>query len=187
MDTWKDMNPSFEYMEWNDDNLKNRRFYNKRQIDDMESYNGKCNIMRYEILFKYGGFFIDADSECIAPLDDYLFDVPRFTCYENEIKGITNGVKLLSSGYMASEKGDGFMELCIREIHEKDLKGKLSHHTIGNLFLANMVAKYPEFPMTIYPSYFFIPKHGTGETYTGEGKVYAKQYWGSTFGIYDKL
>ena len=38
----------------------------------------------------------------------------------------------------------------------------------------------------LYPSHYFIPKHHTGLEYKGTDKIYAKQYWGSTFG-YDKI
>ena len=44
----------------------------------MNELAGKADILRYELLYEHGGFFIDADSECINPLDDFLTDNKAF-------------------------------------------------------------------------------------------------------------
>ena len=188
MKTWKDMNPSCEYIEWNDDTLKGETFFLQKQIDDMQSFNGKTNIMRHELLYKYGGIIVDADSECVRPLDDFFFENDRFTCYENEDAGVYHGIKRLSSGYMGAKKNDSFFGLCVLELFTRNMKNFKSHCIAGNLFLAIMACRVKHLlPMKIYPSHYFIPKHGTGLEYTGNDTVYAKQYWGSTFGVYNKL
>lgn len=188
MKTWKKMNPACEYIEWTEKNLREESFSLQRQIDDMQSLWGKVTIMRYELLYKYGGFIVDADSECIKSLDDFFFENERFTCYENEERGNYGGVSRLSAGYMGAKKHDEFYKLCIDELSTRNVKRFKSHVVVGNLFFATMCLRYKnEFPMKIYPSHYFIPKHGTGVEYEGSDAVYAKQYWGSTFGIYDKL
>ena len=52
MNTWKDKNPDFEYIFWNEEEIKKRNFVFKLQdkIDDIEEINGKADIMRWEIL-----------------------------------------------------------------------------------------------------------------------------------------
>ena len=37
-------------------------------MDSMSGWNGKADILRWEILFKYGGIFVDADSICIETI-----------------------------------------------------------------------------------------------------------------------
>lgn len=188
MDTWRDMNPSCEYMEWTEEELIQEDFELHQQIRDMQYVHGKVTVLRYELLYKYGGFMVDADSECILPLDDFFFEDDRFSCYENEEMGIYGGIKLVSAGYMAAQKHDGLMKECVKELKTRRVKNFKSHCVAGNLFFATMIERYKEqYPMVIYPSHFFIPKHGTGLEYDGDGKVYAKQYWGSTFGIYNTL
>ena len=44
---------------------------------------------------------------------------------------------------------------------------------------------YP--PMCVLPSYTFLPVHITGATYTGHGKVYAHQEWGTTHCKYNVI
>ena len=89
METWRKMNPGWDYTFWDENRLKTlfpNGLRNQQQYDDMEELCGKCDIARLEILNNYGGFFIDADSICIAPLDDFLLINDSFTCYENEFE-----------------------------------------------------------------------------------------------------
>jgi hypothetical protein len=57
----------------------------------------------------------------------------------------------------------------------------MSWQTVGPLFFTNVVIKN-QYPLSVYPSFVFIPNHYTGHQYKGKGKSYADQKWGSTFG-----
>ena len=48
-------------------------------------WEGVADMMRWEILDQHGGFAVDADSICIRPLEDWLFEPRIFACWENEI------------------------------------------------------------------------------------------------------
>jgi hypothetical protein len=49
----------------------------------------------------------------------------------------------------------------------------------GPLLLSNTVY-LNSYPIKIYPSWYFIPRHYSGAEYVGDDKIYAKQYWGTT-------
>ena len=59
MDTWKEKHPEYEYISWNEQEIKKRQihFSCQNRIDDMEEINGKADIMRWEILYHYCGIF----------------------------------------------------------------------------------------------------------------------------------
>jgi mannosyltransferase OCH1-like enzyme len=121
MDTWRNMNPDWDYMFWDENRLKTlfpNGLRNQQQYDDMEELCGKCDIARLEILNKYGGFFIDADSICMAPLDDFLLINNSFTCYENEFE---RG-NLLACGYLASTPDNDLMNLLIAAVGRTDIR-----------------------------------------------------------------
>ena len=71
MDTWKDKheNEGFEYIRWTEEEMKKRGFKSQLQhkIDDMSEINGKADILRWELLYQYGGFFTDANQDGINP------------------------------------------------------------------------------------------------------------------------
>lgn len=191
MDTWKGFNPNCEYKLWTEENLSKRTFVNQNKVDEMKELNGKCDIMRYEILYETGGLFVDADSECLNTLDDFFWENDRFTCYENEKKGIDIETKivLIASSHMAFIPHDPLVAMCIEELGKIDMVGRSGWEVCGNRFFAQMILKYPQYPIKIYPSWYFLPVHGTGEKYEGTDKIYAKHYWGSTFNRYgtDKI
>ena len=72
MKTWKEKNPDFEYKFWNENNLHEIGLECIDKINEIEEINGKCDIIRWEILYKYGGVFIDADSFCLEGLNETI-------------------------------------------------------------------------------------------------------------------
>ena len=46
----------------------------------------KCDFIRYLILHRYGGFYLDCDVKPIDDLDDLLNNVYLFVCWNNDKK-----------------------------------------------------------------------------------------------------
>jgi predicted SAM-dependent methyltransferase len=177
MNTWKEKHPDWEYRLWTDE--KNH-WENQAKIDAMPEWNGKADIMRYEILEKHGGVLVDADSECVQPLDDSFLEHEAFACWENE----TVRFGLIAAGYVGAVKGSALMRACIDTIKQEPLEGR-AWECVGPKLLTWVSEK---FPLRVFPAEMFIPVHLTGTPAPGDGTgpVYANQLWGSTFG-YDKI
>ena len=86
MESWRLKHPDFEYIHWSESELEKRGMQLRcnKEIESMSEINGKADIIRWEILYKYGGVFIDADSICIEPFDETLMSYKAFASYENE-------------------------------------------------------------------------------------------------------
>jgi len=191
MDTWLNKNPDFEYIRWTEAEFANREivFEAQERIDLINEYCGKTDIMRLEILYRYGGIFIDADSICIEPIGD-LFerfsDKSGFATYENE-----NSRKgLVANGNLAIIPKHplirDMLDWILSEASIIPIKSLRSWASVGPVLLTNTLKKnnYPEF--MVLPSYYFLPIHFTGVEYTSHGKVYAHQLWGSNYDLYNK-
>jgi len=176
IETWIEKNPSWQHKLWTDDNLPQLKC--KKQFDECPSLPGKADILRYQILHDEGGFFIDADSECVNSLDDFFTNNKVFCCWENE--QVRTG--LMANGYLACEKNCQLMNVIMDQIIQFP---NMNYHPLetwaitGPMLLTNTVYR-TEYPITVYPSWYFIPRHYSGIEYSGEGKIYAKQYWGTT-------
>ena len=183
MDSCRDMNPGWEYQLWTESNLPTD-FINRHHIREMARHQhhypaaGQTDIMRYEILHRFGGFFIDADSEFIRPLDDFLIQNDSFCCYESE----SRRGDLLANGYLAGTRHNRLMQILIDELaNKKTVVDGMPWQTTGPLFLTETVRKHGYGELTIYPSHYFIPRHfSSDELYSGPEKVYCIQHWGST-------
>lgn len=184
--TWKDAHPHWQHMLWTEEVLKQHfpnGLYNQKHYDYMPEWNGKCDIARWEILEKFGGFFLDADAVCVNSLDEYLLQNDSFACYENEL--VRPG--LIAAGYLGATKGNALIKILVNELHAKPPSsvwegGKSAWKTVGPVFLTETVHKFKYSGLAVYPSFYFIPRHYSGIEYTGPAKSYAKQLWGSTPG-----
>jgi len=104
-----------------------------------------------------------------------------YTVYENEfVRG------QLVSPILACDQGNDFVDALITRLTPLDPTeiGK-AWKTTGNYFVAKMIAELAP-DITIFPSHYFIPDHFTGESYDGDGPIYAKQLFGATTGGYGK-
>jgi mannosyltransferase OCH1-like enzyme len=174
------MNPDWTHIVWTEDNLPEIR--NHKQFTAMQELPGKADILRYELLFNQGGVFVDADSECVHPMDDFFLDNDSFCCWENEY--VRSG--LMSNGYLGACSKNKLMANIIDAISQMDYEKMFTlpplsaWKTTGPVLLTEMVRQHKYNQMRIYPSHYFIPRHYSGLEYNGNETVYAKQYWGST-------
>lgn len=182
MKTWKDKHPDFEYIMWNEEEIKKRGLILEcaSKINEIEEINGKADIIRWEILYHYGGLFVDADSICIEPMN-YLIDqnIP-FCGYENE--NIRQG--LVATGTMAFPKNHQLTRGAIDYIKTNEVSraktGKMAWRTVGPELLTKLLQTKLFNDVKVLPSYYFLPRHGTGLQYMGHSIVFAYQEWGST-------
>jgi mannosyltransferase OCH1-like enzyme len=189
MDSWRDKHPEYEYIRWSESVIKERGLHLSctDKINDMEEINGKADIIRWEILYHYGGIFLDADSICIEPLNEIITDCKAFAIWENE--QCRQG--LVAPGAMGFPPKHPLVRACIEWIQQNDVNvkrtGKRAWKTVGPGLLTQMyqTGKYPD--MTILPSYYFLPQHYSGLEYRGHARIFSHQEWGSTKNHYDKM
>jgi len=184
--SWVDHHPGWEIKLWGNEDLASRKWINKRHMNAMakREWNGVADMMRWEILYEEGGILVDADSECIRPLPEWLLECEAFASWENEL--IRPG--LIAAGYFGTIPGTKFLAALIERIRAKPtVVDREAWVSVGPLHLTKtwMDLKYGN--LSILPSHFFMPTHHTGATYSGGGPVYALQEWASTQKSYDSL
>lgn len=189
MNTWKAKHPDFEYIRWTENEFRKRKktFRCQQKIDQMHEWNGKADIMRWELLYEYGGVFLDADSICIEPIDEQLMRQPCFAGWEHE--ELRKG--LIATGTMGFPKQHPLVGAAIEWILNNDIMvdkmNKAAWIVYGPGCLTKIYNSGLKSDLKIFPSYYFLPIHCTGATYNGHGKVYAFQEWGSTKQSYDTI
>jgi hypothetical protein len=187
METWKNKNPDFEYIFWNESEMVNRNLNLECQekINIINEINGKADIIRWEILYQYGGVFIDADSICLEPFDDYFMCKKAFASYENE--EMRKG--LVATGTMGFYPKHPLCRDILNWIKSDDstelIKKYPAWFSVGPGILTRFLesGKYTDF--SVFPSHVFLPVHFAATPYIGHKKVYAHQYWGTNYQLYD--
>ena len=78
METWKEHHPDWEYILWDNDKMNGfiQEYYPEYWIPyNSAKYNiQKWDIIRYFILYHYGGMYADVDYECLDSLEPLLED-----------------------------------------------------------------------------------------------------------------
>lgn len=187
INTWKKQNPAWQVVIWGNTALKKTKWVNQKHINEMFKAGLMCgvaDIMRYEILFNYGGFAVDADSICTRPLEDWLFDSQVCAGWENEVAR----PGLVANGYLAAEPKSALMaELMMKLAETPTVLNDLPWKVTGPLFFTNTIRELGYANITYWPSHYFIPEHYSGEKYLGHGHRFAYQLWGTTKGINNNL
>jgi hypothetical protein len=175
MDSWRNNNPDFKYIMWNEQEIKkNLKIKCLDKLNAMREINGKADILRWEILYNYGGIFLDADSVSISPLDEHLLSVPAFAAYENEI----TRPGLIATVAMGFPKNHPLCLAAINWILKNNVTKQPAWISVGPGLITKLYKSYPD--VIMFPSHYFLPIHFSKNIYMGHGKVYAHQEWGST-------
>lgn len=111
--TVRNLHPGWEYKLWTDAdidqlNLINRDLYN--QTNDMRE---KANIARYEILYQFGGVYLDTDIEGIQPLD-ILNHTYKFYAAISPLDCIS----VMNNAVIGSIPGHPILKYCIDTVKE---------------------------------------------------------------------
>jgi mannosyltransferase OCH1-like enzyme len=187
MNTWKDKHPEWNYSVFTDQMLKEQlnSFKNKHLIEEYYRrgrFNGVADLVRYELLYRDGGFLPPADAICLHNTDE-LFTAPEHFCYTvYESEQFRPG---FTSPIMACNPGNQFVKILIDSLHllQPSQLCNMVWKSTGNEWLSKMIPKHnPD--IIIWPSYTLIPKHYERKSirYSGPDKIYAEQLWGSTSG-----
>ena len=152
-----------------------------KKLNSIEEINGKADVIRWLILQKFGGIFIDADSICIHPFDEHLLNgIDAFAGWEQE--RVREG--LAATGTMGFPPFHPIVNSAIEWIKRNEISMARSRqrawYTVGPGLLTRICQLYGWGNIKIFPSHYFLPFHYTGIKYEGHDKVYAYQEWGST-------
>ena len=170
--SWMSTNPGFEYWFWTDSEIKEffamyvNMYYTLYMWYPWSIQ--KADVMRYFILWMYGGTYVDLDMESLRPLGDLLLSHSCIIAQEpEELSFIHHGrnTTIVSNALMACRPRHPFMKFIINNLYSRiEMDGLLE--TTGPFMLTEMLIKYktnigphPEWEDDVYlaPSHYFMP------------------------------
>jgi hypothetical protein len=182
IDSWSKMNPGIIWTLWRDHKAG---WTNTEQINaraERNEWNGVCDVIRLEILHRFGGVAVDADSTAVKPLEesDFFESTTALACYEHE--GVRPGI--VACGFLAAPKGHPFFAECMAEAARADAR-EMAWKTVGPMLVTRVAQRMPT-QIRVLPAKSFIPTHYTGTKAPGDSPTWAIQHFGSTTS-YNKL
>ena len=74
IESWKKYCPSYEIIRWDESNYDVSKNQYMKQAYDCKKWGFVPDYARVDIIYQYGGVYLDTDVEIIKPLDDLLYD-----------------------------------------------------------------------------------------------------------------
>lgn len=103
-DTWRQ--PGWSVWQWTDDNiaslfpLRNQDIYDRApQIAPHHTGQLRSDVLRYEILHRFGGVYVDTDFECLRPIDGLIEGVECFAAWEEPGRWVNNAILGCTPGH----------------------------------------------------------------------------------------
>lgn len=151
--TWKDQHPDWKYEFWDENRMVDFIYeYFPEMVDTYFGYQyniQRWHIIRYLILYKIGGLYVDFDYECLESFDKYTLNDDK--CYfaqePNENYPLFNINVHINNALMITSPGHLFFHDIIAQIQTMFVKytgdkQKDVLNSTGSLMLTNLYEKY---------------------------------------------
>ena len=123
--------PGSRYILWDDNKLKNFKMINRDLFDQEDKYDCKSDIARVEILNKFGGFYIDADTVWLGnrPMSNAPSSYGITIAYEKEgirigDRYLNNETKRCANGVFGSTIQNPIMAFIIGQMRESYINNR---------------------------------------------------------------
>jgi hypothetical protein len=113
LDECKKLHPDWEFKIWDEREIDSFNMRYRNSYDKARSYAAKADILRYEILYKFGGVYRDMDIKCLLPIDDLNYKYDFFIIAEGPYK---SKYPLLNNGIIGSASGMNILKNTLESI-----------------------------------------------------------------------
>lgn len=157
--SWQTLHPEWEYRLWTDADIDTFSFKTGDLFHKVKNPGMRSDILRYEILYKMGGLYVDTDFEALRSFEPFHHSDPFYTgCYLSE--------KQVYNALIGSAPKHGLLEEILASLSSI---GKIEQETndyvvktTGPIMFTQHVMKYLDrhpSSIKIYPEEFFYPIH----------------------------
>ncbi|MUL39645.1 hypothetical protein FZ103_00355 [Streptomonospora sp. PA3] len=146
--TWADHNPNWDVWLWTDNNLPSIRLHNQDVYDALMHLHPavRADLLRLELLYRYGGLYSDADSWCMRPLRPLLEG--------RTLVGMTGSRGNVANGTLGATKGHPAMRALVEgaafryrtmKNSPKNQEGHSIFGVFGTRYVTPLLRSFPDF------------------------------------------
>jgi mannosyltransferase OCH1-like enzyme len=194
MDRCRNMHEGWEYKLWTEQNLF--ALENQNTFDCGRNPTFKSDVLRYEVLKRYGGFYLDADTLCLRPLDPLLNRsfVIGYQHYKNPALKNTfrYNDKFIANGIMGTVKSGRIITKIVSELRNNVEMCKMNAwESVGPTHVGKVLQAINF--TDVQPFWAFVPYHWAEkknmETFEKlhTYRSFALNLWGTTFDSWSNL
>lgn len=164
-DKWKAMHPDWTVLLWDEQKVAEFGLANKWMYENMKNPSAKSDVVRYEVVYSYGGVYVDTDFLPCKNLDKLLY-LDLFCGIVGSYDGtLKNGETALAPSIFGASQGNGILEKIIIKIGQQKTVPRtipeIMTITGPEMFSREVLAELPNRPLTVaFPPPYFYPFPG---------------------------
>lgn len=153
---WRAQHPGWEYLLWTDE--MNRQFIYDNHPHFLPVYDRyptaiqRVDAVRYFILLKMGGLFVDLDFECLKNVSPLLYQAEFVAGLEPQSHALHHKKQaIISNAFMAAQPGSGFVQALCSYLERNDFirfRGEPGFNYVldcgGPFMLTRVYEQYPD-------------------------------------------
>jgi|GEM_PF-2436039 len=131
MASWKKYHPDWEIRLWTDKEIACFSWSSPRSemfFNEAKNWAEKSDILRFEILYEYGGIYSDTDVICLKSFDGLLNGISLFACFDGNWIQKAVGYPLVGSCIIGAAKNHPILKRCLEESKMKKEAPELLQH-----------------------------------------------------------
>lgn len=151
-------------------------------LERYPTWTRKADVLRLQVLERFGGVYLDADLEPLRTLGEELFE-SEWLVYENEKES-----PLLGNHALGFRKSSLFLGRCLEKIRLG--REGIDAAATGPGLLTEVQREWLILlsPIHVLPAFLFAPEYANGEPAPdGPEEPYARHYWATTRRQYGSL
>jgi len=102
--SWKKLMPDYKIMRWDEETFDYNKYLASKFAYTTKKYALVSDVCRYNVLYEYGGIYLDTDVQAFSRFDEYL-NADFFSAIELYNEFYTEGQHLLDADGNPKEKG----------------------------------------------------------------------------------
>ena len=168
--SWRRLHPGWEFVTWTDENLPEIK--NAQAFASARSPADAANILRYELVYAYGGVYVDTDFFCQKAIDSLISDDMCFVA--RQLDGVVN------NAIIGAVPGHAFCQDLVSSLDNHIAAIPVDSRSVlrsGPFYLSSVLLRHPE--VTVYPALLFYPYEWHERWRRDEGfpEAFAIHHW----------
>jgi FkbM family methyltransferase len=175
--SWQRQYPDHAFTTWRDADI-DERFLTQRKVAQAEGMVRKADIARYEILYQYGGVYLDCDVMPYHYLDWQRFRSGLVVCNETDTEDYC------SIGVIGAAPKNALFQRAIQHLLQKHLNRQPPNLETGPFFFGQMLVSGSPAPARLPTSAFYPYAYGDAYAATFAmdlQETYGIHVWGSSW------
>lgn len=160
-DKWRAIHPDWEYILWDEKKVAEFGLANKWMYENMKNPSAKSDVVRYEVVYSYGGVYVDTDFLCFKSFNPLLY--LDFFCgvvgsYDGRLMDPESGI---APSIFGASQGNGILEKIIIKIGQQKTVPRtipeIMTITGPEMFSREVLEELEKRPLTVVfpPNYFY--------------------------------